>query len=251
MQTLLLFWLVANLCVLAVWAGVWAREMLQSGVKTSAMASIDRERKTIEDLLPWHAAGTLSGCDVDRVEDALACDPTLARSDDLVREELNETILLNETLGAPSARTIEKLFAAIDAEPTRSPKISYVLVGRLAAFVSSLSPGTLAWVATAAVLTIVMQAGLIVTSLVKAAQRTELAFTGLNDSSIAIVRFVPKANVADITRFLEVNRVSVIEGPKRGGTYTIRLPVTDPDRNDLIKQLQAPSAIVEFIATVQ
>ena len=35
---------------------------------------------------------------------------------ELVREELAETIRVNEMLGAPSARAMEKLFTAIDAE---------------------------------------------------------------------------------------------------------------------------------------
>ena len=61
------------------------------------------ERQEIEALLPWHAAGTLSRRDADRVEQALASDRELARRYDLVREELAETIHLNETLGAPPA----------------------------------------------------------------------------------------------------------------------------------------------------
>jgi hypothetical protein len=39
-----------------------------------------------------------------------------------VREELAETIHLNETLGAPSARAMEKLFDAIDAEEASAPR---------------------------------------------------------------------------------------------------------------------------------
>jgi hypothetical protein len=53
--------------------------------------------------------------DADRVEQALAGDRELARRYELVRQELAVTIHLNETLGAPSARAMEKLFAAIDA----------------------------------------------------------------------------------------------------------------------------------------
>ena len=79
------------------------------------------ERHEIEALLPWHAAGTLSRRDADRVEQALAGDRELARQYDLVREELVETIHLNETL-EPSARAMERLFAAIDAEETRAPR---------------------------------------------------------------------------------------------------------------------------------
>ena len=58
----------------------------------------------VELLLPWHAAGTLSRRDAARVEQALANDNELAARYDMVREELGETIRLNETLGAPSAR---------------------------------------------------------------------------------------------------------------------------------------------------
>ena len=82
----------------------------------------EKERHEIEALLPWHAAGTLSRRDADRVEQALADDPELARRYDLVRQELAETIHLNETLGVPSACAIEKLFAAIDAEEPGAPR---------------------------------------------------------------------------------------------------------------------------------
>jgi len=80
------------------------------------------KRHEIEVLLPWHAAGTLSRREADLVERALAEDRELARRYDLVRQELAETIHLNETLGEPSARAMEKLFAAIDAEEAGAPR---------------------------------------------------------------------------------------------------------------------------------
>jgi hypothetical protein len=82
----------------------------------------EKERHEIEALLPWHAAGTLSRRDADRVDQALADDHELARRYDLVRQELAETIHLNETLGVPSARAMEKLFAAIDVEEAGAPR---------------------------------------------------------------------------------------------------------------------------------
>src|SRR5260370_42091978 len=117
----------------------------------------------IEALLPWHAAGTLSPRDAARVEEALAGDRELARQYELVREELIETIHLNETLGAPSARAMEKLFAAIDAEEARSPRRrrSFDLAGRISEFLSGLTPRTLAWSAIVAVLAILAQAAII------------------------------------------------------------------------------------------
>lgn len=72
-------------------------------------------------MLPWYAAGTLDRRDVERIERALAEDGELAQRYELVREELAETIRLNEMLGAPSGRAMDKLFAAIEAEEVRAP----------------------------------------------------------------------------------------------------------------------------------
>ena len=85
---------------------------------------LEQEPSDIELLLPWHAAGTLNARDARRVEEALARDPELARQYAVIREEYAETIHLNESLGAPSARAMQKLFAAIDEEPERKPSVS-------------------------------------------------------------------------------------------------------------------------------
>ena len=99
----------------------------------------------------------------------LAADRDLARQYDLVREELAETIHLNETLGAPSARAMEKLFAAIDAEEARSPrrKRSFDLGSRISEFLGGFAPRTLAWSATAAAVAILLQAAVITAVVVK------------------------------------------------------------------------------------
>ena len=127
------------------------------------MINKEPERHEIEALLPWHAAGTLPRRDADRVSQALAGDRELARRYDLVREELAETIHLNETLGAPSARAMEKLFAAIDAEEARAPRgqRSFDFAQRISEFLSHFTPRTLAWSATAAALAILAQAAVI------------------------------------------------------------------------------------------
>jgi hypothetical protein len=80
------------------------------------MISKERKRYEIESLLPWHAVGTLSRSDAERVEQALAEDSVLTQRYELVLEELAAAIHLNDTLGSPSERAMEKLFAAIDAE---------------------------------------------------------------------------------------------------------------------------------------
>src|SRR5436309_10684505 len=115
----------------------------------------------IEMLQPWHAAGTLNARDARRVEEALARDPELARQYTVIREEYAETIDLNESLGAPSVRAIQKLFAAIDAEPQPRPSASLNLRSRWSRFFASLSPRTLAWSAALGALALLLQAGVI------------------------------------------------------------------------------------------
>src|SRR5712671_2567823 len=101
---------------------------------------LDQEPGDIEMLLPWHAAGTLSARDARRVEEALARNPELARQYAVIREEYAETIHLNESLGAPSVRAMQKLFAAIDGEPVRKPSVSVNISARISEFFARLSP---------------------------------------------------------------------------------------------------------------
>lgn len=122
----------------------------------------DQEPGEIEALLPWHAAGTLSARDARRVEDALAHDVDLARQYEVIREEYAETIALNESLGAPSVRAMQKLFAAIDAEPVRKDTSKSISFGsRLTSWFGGLSPRTLMAGTAIGCLTIMLQAGVI------------------------------------------------------------------------------------------
>jgi len=214
------------------------------------------ERQEIEALLPWHAAGTLSRRDADRVEQALAGDRELARRYDLVREELAETIHLNETLGAPSARAMEKLFAAIDAEEARSPRRqrSFDLAGRISEFLSSLTPRALAWSATAAAVAILLQAAVIAAIVVKegAPSGPSLA-SAPSEGSFAVVRFAPQATANDITKFLGAYKATLVEGPLNmgGQLYRIRLSETKLPKDEvgkIVRQMQEESQIIGFIA---
>jgi anti-sigma factor RsiW len=215
------------------------------------------ERRAIEDLLPWHAAGTLSRRDTQRVEEALARDPELARRYELVREELAGTVELNETLGAPSARAMEKLFAKIDAEPVRRGFSSPGLAARFAAFLASLSPPTLAWAASAAAILIVLQTGLIGSAILGGQTgvfETASAPGSTNaQGAFALIRFAPQASAADITAFLEANKMSIADGPSGGGLYRVRVsatPLPKTEFDGLIKRLQ-DDKIVSFIAPTE
>jgi hypothetical protein len=217
------------------------------------------EREDIESLLPWHAAGTLSRRDAERVEQALAQDAELARRYELVCEELSETIHLNETLGAPSARAAQRLFAAIEAEGAgaKPRSLSFDFGGWMANLIERFSPRTLAWSAAAAALAIVLQAGLLAGMLVGDRGETyqtasyEKTPAAAQQGSYALVRFNPDASAADITRFFETYKASLVEGPRAAGIYRIRV-AHDALARDALSQVLARMAqdkgVVAFIA---
>jgi anti-sigma-K factor RskA len=209
------------------------------------------EHQGIEALLPWHAAGTLRPRDANRVEQALASDRELARQSDLVREELVETIHLNETLRPPSARPMQRLFAAIDAVEARATRHRrwFDLRSRISEFLWKLTPRTLAWSATAVAVAILVQAAVIAAVVVKQQGGQELASVPA-EGSYAVVRFAPQATANDITNFLGAHKATVVEGPLAGQLYRIRLSqakLPKEEVNKIVSQMQSESKIVDFI----
>ena len=208
----------------------------------------------VELLLPWHAAGTLSRRDAARVEQALANDNELARRYEMVRDELGEAIHLNESLGAPSSRAMEKLFAKIDAEPVRKPKVSFSITVWMTEFVAGFSPRTLAYGASVAALAIVLQAGLLASIFVKDGTGYSTASIPQLDQnargSFVHVRFNPQATVDDITKFLIENKAVVLGGPAAGsGLFKVRVAKTHLSQAELgaIVKTMAKSPVVGFM----
>ena len=197
---------------------------------------LDREPSEIEMLLPFHAAGTLSARDARRVEEALASDPELARQYAVIRRRICRDHHLNESLGAPSARAMQKLFAAIDGEPERKPSLSVNLSARISEFFARLSPRTLAWSASVGAVALLLQAGVIGAVLMKNQTASfQTASLSMNETSRrrspaisaapapprALVRFAPDARISDITALLDKYQASIVDGAK-GGMFRLQ-----------------------------
>jgi anti-sigma factor RsiW len=224
---------------------------------------LEQEPSEIEMLLPWHAAGTLNARDSRRVDEALARDPELARQYAVIREEYAETIDLNESLGAPSARAMQKLFAAIDAEPARKPHASLDVAARLTGFFASLSPRTLAWSASFGALALLLQAGVIGAVLMNdrpaafqtASLSTNEPITRELGAAVALpralVRFAPDARVADITALLDKYQASIVDGAK-GGLFRLQFgdrAMSKDEVSGLISRLQNEKIVSLAVTT--
>jgi putative zinc finger protein len=226
--------------------------------KTNQKMSAD----DIEALLPWYAAGTLDPREADEVEAALSADAELARRLELVREEMTEAILLNEALGVPSARVMENLFKAIDKERkiARAPAR-----GGLGWLADLFTPRAFAFAAGAAVIVIMLQAGVIAKLVLQDRAETGSSFEtasaptpatrGFEIGSFALVRFAPQASIADIGRFLDSREAVIVDGPRPGGPggmYRVRVARTYVGKDELdrlVKEFQSSNLVTMAIPT--
>lgn len=212
---------------------------------------------SIRMLLPWYANGTLAPRDARRVEEALARDPSMAAELAAIREEAAETIHLNETLGVPSSQAMQRLFAAIDAEPERRGRVALPLSARIAAFLAGLSPRALAASAAAVALVVVLQAAVIGGVLMRdhgagGYQTASSQSSGGPAGPAALVRFAPDAKASEITDLLASYHATVVDGPK-AGMFRIVLgdkPLPGAERDQLIARLQSEK-VVGFAAAAE
>ena len=203
------------------------------------------EIDAIEELLPWYAAGTLDPVEAKRVEEELARRPELRASLDLVREDRDETIALNEALGAPSPAAWARVLAAAQAEP-RKP----TLKARLASLAGLLGlgaepqPRRLAWAGAAAAIVIALQAATIL-SLLPApggpAIRPRRRRARRPGARACSFHSRPTRGSIRSGLWLQQHHASIVEGP-RAGMYRLRVgdkSLTKDQMSALVAELSA------------
>lgn len=193
----------------------------------SENAKPEDEMQAIEELLPWYAAGTLDATAARRVEEALAREPKLRASLRAAREDRDETLTLNESLGAPGAQAWARVLAVAQSEP-RKP----TLASRIAAIVTSAGswsgqrPAALAWVGAAAAVVIVLQGAAIVSLLPKAkgpAYETASQQSALAEGTTVIMAFATDSSLQQVAQLLQKHNASIVDGPRGGGLFRVRV----------------------------
>jgi hypothetical protein len=107
----------------------------------------------------------------------------------------------------------------------------------------------LAWSIVAGAIVVL---GIVATALVQDKGTYETA-SAPSTGTIVSVRFVAQASAKDITTFLESHKGSIVDGPRAGGFYHIRISETALPQEEL-KKLAARMAqekVVDFIAVPQ
>jgi anti-sigma-K factor RskA len=201
----------------------------------------------IEALLPWYAAGALEARDVARVEAALERRPELRASLALVREDRDETITLDESLGAPSADVWTRVLAVAQAEP-RKPSFS-ARVSAWMGFGGEARLNRLVWAGAAAAIVVILAQGVAITQLLprQANPNFGVAAGPARVGAEALVQFTPDARLDQVSAFLREHKAVITDGP-RAGFY--RLSIGDkPLAGDDLKALLATlgqSAVVKL-----
>ncbi len=191
-----------------------------------------------EKLLPWYLTGKLTFAEKAMVEARDAgCGNLSARLEEMAREA-DETIAVNEELGAPSAATFHRLMQSVAAEPRRetaAPAARSAWRETLAKFTAALTaPAGQKLAAAFAVLIIVTQAAVIWSwsgAEPKGGSTYQTASGGKPLPSTGpgyIVTFDSSATMASVAELLDRTGASVADGPKPGGLY--RIKAADPSK---------------------
>lgn len=222
----------------------------------------DPKRVALEELLPFYANGRISAADKARVEAALATDIELAQRLEIIREDMAETTLLNETLGGPSPRALDRLMAAIDAEPQKHALLSRAKGGVLAWFGTSFGtwlaaqpPRRLAYASAAALALIAIQ-GVALTGYVLRGgggrgYETASAPGASTSDRYVLLSFAPDARAADIAGFFKRYDAAVVDGPRAYGFFKVRVggaSLTPAQVDAIAARMKAEGAIVSFVA---
>lgn len=207
-------------------------------------------------LLPWYATGRISAPDRALVDAALASDPLLRRSLDLIRADMDETIVSNERLPAPSPRVFDKLLAGIDAEPRRAPVLATTrksIVGWLEAALLALSPRKLAYAGLAATALIAVQ-GAVITGLFIGGESGRFGTASAPitvPGTYVMLSFVPDARASEIAAFFRRYNAAVIDGPRANGFFKVRVGETTLSRTEiagLVERMKAERNLIGFVA---
>jgi hypothetical protein len=219
------------------------------------MMSTAKER--IEELLPWHATGKLQNGERVEVETALARDADLRRQLALIEDEIAVTRELNEATPGPLPGAVERFMNELRIEAQPRQMIRETGWKRALAWLSSRVAAPPRWALAAVAAALILQAGVIGGFVIErqgggyhtAGEPGELA-----PGAYVLARFADGAMLAEINARLTSLGVTVVDGPKAGGIYTLRIGPEDmpaDERDRMIAALRSNAGLIVFVGPVQ
>ena len=215
------------------------------------------EREEIEMLLPWYVTGRLDEADAARVAAYLERHPEMAEREKLSRAERNETAHLNALAEDHPPADVDRFMARIAATRHGEAPSETGAMAWLRGLMDAPFGGGLRWAGAVAVIVIAVQAVTLATLLVpRAINDYEMAGTGQDalDGSFVLVRFADDASVDAIAQMLSELNMTISDGPKAGGLFTVRIGPADlgaEDRKTRTAELSARKDLVVFVTATR
>ena len=209
------------------------------------------ERDEIELLLPWYVTDRLDAADKARVEGWLARDTALARQLELIDDERRGAVQANETVVLPATLSIRRSMSKITGDASKRRALSGDLFPWVRQFFETPQAGAVRWATVAAVALIVLQGAwigsLLTTREPAGYSPASGASTQVQGGTFVLVRFADTANAKDIAIALASLDMSIVDGPKAGGLFRVRIGdagLTDDRRDARIAELRRNSGLI-------
>lgn len=207
------------------------------------------EREQIEKLLPWYVTGRLARAETSRVENYLQQHPDVLAQLELIRAEREETVRANEVIARPPASMSSRLMAAL---PAARSSFSDRWLSSAARFFTMPTAWGVQWAALVAASLVLAQAALITGLLLGSSNQTYQLASGTPTAGglTALIAFSDDAKAPAIARLLAEFDANIIDGPKPGGVYKIRLRTLDtsqPMQTALLNKLAERRDVVRIV----
>jgi len=217
-------------------------------------AKLERDKRDeVEMMLPFYVTGQLDHAEANEIDEYLKHHPDVARQLEFIRAERESTAASNAIYSSRPARSFDRVAAMIGktpAQPTRAAGWGLDWIKQLFAMPSSPALG---FVGAAAAIVILLQAATIGTLVV--AQYSGI-FTGasggnaVDAGTTVVVRFADDASAAAIADVLSGLGLKIVDGPRGGRLFTVRLgpkTMNEVERDRLIAALKARSDLIMFV----
>lgn len=206
----------------------------------------------IEMLLPFYVTGRLDRSEGGLIADHVGERPELVRQLALIQDERIGAIAANKAIATSPALDFRRVTAAIAARPSCLGPRPWDRIKRWFEMPVSQSRG---WAVAAAMLLILLQ-GAAIASLVATRQSQDFfAASGTKQvagpSTTVLVRFAEGTTTSAIAGMLAGLGMTIVDGPKGGGVFTVRLgpgDMKETERDRAIAELNARSDAVTFVA---
>lgn len=187
------------------------------------------EPQDVEELLPWYVTGRVTREEARGVEAALKTMPDLAAKLAAVQRERDAVARGSEAVEPPPPENLQRLLRQVEkTRQARVPKMEAAASG--ADWLNAVFGRRIVWQAAfaAACVVIAVMGIRLYDPATPAAFGTAASINGAETGADLVVTFQPTATTADISALLVTLDAVIVDGPKPGSAYVLRLPSADP-----------------------